>query len=308
MTDLAADLPFARAMDKLVEHYGILLSESVIRRVTLSHAQTMFETEVLREDWPIEAGSEQIIAETDGGMVPIMEADASQKDRRKGKHLRWKEAKITLAHALGSQTLAYGGTLEGDASQAGRILFDTACRAGFGHASRLHAVGDGAPWIVSQVDERFGQNGRYLLDFFHVCEYLGAAAKTIAPAGEEAKAWLTQQKDHLKCGQSSSVLEALAPYREALPIADDEAPVRVCHRYLQERPNQLYYDEALRQNLPIGSGEIESAHRYIVQQRLKRPGAWWRTHNAELMLALRLNRANQQWQNYWKNSLLETSL
>ncbi|GHU05657.1 hypothetical protein FACS1894158_09160 [Betaproteobacteria bacterium] len=93
-----------------------------------------------------------------------------EEDRRKGKHLRWKEAKITLAHALGSQTLAYGGTLEGDASQAGRILFDTACRAGFGHASRLHAVGDGAPWIVSQVDERFGQNGPYLLDFFHVCE------------------------------------------------------------------------------------------------------------------------------------------
>jgi hypothetical protein len=28
---------------------------------------------------------------------------------------------------------------------------------------------------------------------------------------------------------------------------------------------------------PIGSGEIESTHRYIVQQRLKLPGAWWRT-------------------------------
>ena len=27
--------------------------------------------------------------------------------------------------------------------------------------------------------------------------------------------------------------------------------------------------------VPIGSGEIESAHRYIAQLRLKRPGAWW---------------------------------
>jgi hypothetical protein len=53
--------------------------------------------------------------------------------------------------------------------------------------------------------------------------------------------------------------------------------------------------------LPIGSGEIESAHRYLVQQRLKRPGAWWRPHNAEYMLALRLNRANRRWQHYWEN-------
>lgn len=42
------------------------------------------------------------------------------------------------------------------------------------------------------------------------------------------------------------------------------------------------------------------AHRYIVQQRMKRPGAWWREHNAEHMLALRLNRANRQWDVYWQ--------
>jgi hypothetical protein len=38
----------------------------------------------------------------------------------------------------------------------------------------------------------------------------------------------------------------------------------------------------------VGSGEIESAHRYIAQQRLKRPGAWWRVDHAEYMLALRI--------------------
>lgn len=35
--------------------------------------------------------------------------------------------------------------------------------------------------------------------------------------------------------------------------------------------------DAIARELPIiGSGEIESAHRYIARQRLKRPGAWWR--------------------------------
>jgi len=58
----------------------------------------------------------------------------------------------------------------------------------------------------------------------------------------------------------------------------------------------------LANNLPIGSGEIESAHRYIVQKRLKLPGSWWCAANAEHILALRLNRANRQWDNYWNQA------
>lgn len=32
---------------------------------------------------------------------------------------------------------------------------------------------------------------------------------------------------------------------------------------------------AIQRGLLIGSGEIESAHHYIIQERLKLPGAWW---------------------------------
>jgi hypothetical protein len=86
---------------------------------------------------------------------------------------------------------------------------------------------------------------------------------------------------------------------EAEDVQEADAPVRRCHRYLTKRRHQLDYQSTLARELPIGSGEIESAHRYVVQQRLKRPGAWWRAANAEHMLALRINRANKQWQNYW---------
>ena len=51
--------------------------------------------------------------------------------------------------------------------------------------------------------------------------------------------------------------------------------------------------------LPIGSGEIESAHRYVIQIRLKIAGAWWKIENAEKMLALRVMRANGDWEKYW---------
>jgi len=60
-------------------------------------------------------------------------------------------------------------------------------------------------------------------------------------------------------------------------------------RYLRNRLDQLDYQGAIQQGLPIGSGEIESAHRYVIQERLKLPGAWWSPDPIETMWALRLN-------------------
>ena len=299
VTDFGADVSFARVEDKLVEHYGIILPESTIRRVTELHAQRIFAATPVDEAWPSEEGCARVVVEMDGGMVPTVEPDATQKDRRKGKKLLWKEAKLCLAHEAGSKTLSYGGTLQGDVSDAGKRLFGCARSAGFGKGSRVHALGDGADWIALQVEERFGSQGSYLVDYYHVCDYLSAAAAAIHPGQEMAKAWFNQQKERLKSGDCDKVIESLRAHIEADEVADSEAAVRSCHRYLSRRRDQLDYPGALADNLPIGSGEIESAHRYIVQKRLKLPGSWWCAENAEHMLALRLNRANKQWSSYW---------
>lgn len=261
-------------MDKLVEHYGIVLGESTIRQVTQRHAQRIFESAAEETGWPAKAGrSAVIIVEMDGGMVPIVEPDASRQDKRKGKKLQWSEAKICLAHAQGSKELVYGGTLQGGVDTAGQKLFTCAAAAGFGKNTKIHAVGDGAPWIADQVEDRFGAQGSYLLDFYHVCDYLSAAAAAMTDAPPAQTAWMDEQKERLKTGQATQVLQALQPQLEPGTVADNDAPVRQCHRYLSQRPEQLNYQDALARDLPIGSGEIESAHRYVVQQRLKRPSA-----------------------------------
>jgi hypothetical protein len=302
VTDFGADVAFAQVEDKLVEHYGVILPESTIRRVTEVHAQKIYVTASVDESWPVEGGCGTVVAEMDGGMVPIVEADPAQKDRRKGKKLQWKEAKLCLAHEEGSKTLSYGGTLQGDVDEAGKQLFGCAKSAGFGKKSRVHALGDGADWIALQVDERFGSQGGYLIDFYHVCDYLSDAAKAIYTGAEMSNAWLTQQKARLKTGNCDEIISSLYAHLEPAEVEDSEAAVRSCHRYLSRRRNQLDYPGALANNLPIGSGEIESAHRYIVQKRLKLPGSWWCAANAEHMLALRLNRANHQWGNYWNQA------
>jgi len=92
------------------------------------------------------------------------------------------------------------------------------------------------------------------------------------------------------------VLDELASHLEA----GCEGPVTDCDRYLRNRLTQLDYQGALEKGLPIGSGEIESAHRYVIQARLKLPGAWWTPTNVEAMLALRLARANREYDGYWR--------
>ncbi|HYA79606.1 MAG TPA: ISKra4 family transposase, partial [Methylocystis sp.] len=302
IVDFAADQPFAQARGKLEEHYGVKLGESTIQRITFGHAEAMFEAERAGVDFPQEPGpSKPIIVETDGGMVPIVEPSRDAQDKRKGKKLSWREAKLSLAHAQGSRTPVYAGSIEGGVEAAGRQLLSCAVRAGFGMGSQVHAVGDGAPWIVGQVEEQFGDQGRYLIDFYHVCEYLSAAALAIASDAAGREAWIEAQKEALKAGRLDATLQALAGHCEAPEIDDEQAPVRRCRRYLSSRRAQLDYRGALANGLPIGSGEIESAHRYVAQQRLKRPGAWWRVEHADHMLALRILRINGDWNAYWKN-------
>ena len=101
--------------------------------------------------------------------------------------------------------------------------------------------------------------------------------------------------------QPDAVLDALAPFLEREKPASGEAPVQACYRYISNRPGQFDYRSALEAGLPIGSGEVESGHRYVIQDRLKIAGAWWKQDNAEKMLALRVVRANNDWEAYWQN-------
>lgn len=303
ITDFGADVSFRQSGEKLREHDGVELPVETIRQIVEGHAQTMLDAHKVHPQWPTEPGEPWLVVEMDGGMVPIVTPDRTQTDQRLGKTLGWKEAKLSLAHAVGCATPCYGGTLQGDAEAAGRELFDCAQRAGLGANTQVHAVGDGAPWIVNQVEQHFGRQGQFLIDFYHACDYL-AAASTCSP---DPRAWLDGQKARLKANQLKAVLAELAGHVEPDTVADPDAPVRAAQRYFTNRSDQFDDQGAREHGLPIGSGEIESAHRYVVQQRLKHPGAWWSAERAEAMLALRLNWVNGQWDQYWQDRIKQAA-
>jgi hypothetical protein len=299
ITDFGADIAFGQIPQKLLEHHGISVPISSAQKITESHALRMLKSQNLEAEIPLGAARACLIAEIDGSMVPIVETQPHELDRRKTRKLKWQEARLAAVRSPEQAEPIFSATL-GSTDTVGAQLLDIAIKAGLGVDTFVHAVGDGAPWIASQVDARFGEPSRYLLDFYHLCEYLAAASHVCAPLNP--KAWMDEQKLCLKNNCSDTVLATLKLHREPDTVPDPQAPVRAAYRYIFNRPQQLDYKSAIASGLPIGSGEIESAHRYIIQHRLKLSGCWWTVKNAEAMLALRVVRANQNWHEYWSHS------
>lgn len=296
ITDFGADYPFLQVQGKIKEHYHITVPESAGYKITLSHAQNIEEMQENEKiDTSIKA-AETTIAEVDGCMIPIVTPDEEQKDKRKKKALSYREVRLCMAHAKDDDNPVFSAAIS-STEETGENLEQCVKKVGFDEKTFVHAVGDGASWINTQIKNRFGEQGAYLIDFYHMCEYLSAASLTCSP--DNSKKWYEEQKLLLKNNDYDRVLENLAPNIEDKSVVDDKAPVRACHRYIKNREDQLDYKSAIENGLPIGSGEIESAHQYVIQERLKIQGAWWRVHNVQSMLALRTNVANSEWNNYW---------
>jgi hypothetical protein len=237
-------------------------------------------------------GAEHVIAETDGTMICTVDPGP-----RKGKRPRqWKEMRLVAAQARDSATTVYAATF-GSVAETGRRWGHCARQAGWGLNSQIHAVGDGAGWIRSQSQEVFREQGVFRCDFFHVSEYLGAAAASCQPG--RADRWRRTQQQRRRRGAVQKVIAALEPHLEPESTDEEEAPVRNGHRYLSNRLDCLDYPRALALGLPIGSGMIESGHRHVLHARLKKAGTAWLRDHADQIAPLRVLRANHQWPSLW---------
>jgi hypothetical protein len=304
ITDFGADVAFGQISKKLQEHYGIEVPTSSAQAITEKHAGHFLLGEQRENQWPERAGVKELIVESDGSMIPVVhpggaQAEPMAADRRKQRPVEWKQARLSLVRVAGEGTPRFAGTM-GTAEQAGAQMLDLALQSGLGTETHLHCLGDGAEWIYTQVKLQFGEQADYLIDFFHLCEYLASTAPICG--GMDSAAWLEKQKVLMKGSQPEDVLDNLVSFLERDAPKGEPTPVQACYRYIENRPDQFNYRGAIEAGLPIGSGEIESAHRYVVQKRLKLAGAWWLFENAAKMLALQVARANDRWDEYWKNS------
>jgi hypothetical protein len=290
LVDFGSDESFLDATKKVREHYGVEVPLSAARQHTLAHAKGIGALE--HEPAP---GAKVVITGMDGSRIPIVESGTSE-DKRKDKTLSWKQANLCCARSKDAVECVYGATMA-SVKMAGLIWRTVAVGAGLVSTSSLHAVADGADAIFNTFTEQFALEGKakFTVDFYHVSEHLSEAGESIAPA--QKKKWLHQQKGLLLENKVGEVLKTLEANFE--PLEQKEPVVRGTHRYIDKRKDNMDYAGARAAGLPIGSGEVESGHRHIIQQRLKIAGAWWTLQNVEPMLQLRTARANNDWNQYW---------
>ncbi|MCE3268565.1 MAG: hypothetical protein K0R49_817 [Burkholderiales bacterium] len=121
----------------------------------------------------------------------------------------YREVRVTLAHELGCTSPVFSAKFA-DTNTVGKRIRYCIDQAGCGFNSQIYAVGDGASWISEQVDKQFGTQATYLIDFYHVSEYLSAASHECA--NDRSQKWLHAQQQLLKCGHYTTVLDNIKNY------------------------------------------------------------------------------------------------
>jgi hypothetical protein len=308
---LSTWMPFARAAQELARLRGVTVAEATARSRTQAAgaayvAVQTAQAAAIERDAPVPpAGPERQFLSVDGAMVPLVGGRwAEVKTLALGEieAPRWEErAGEEVVHTT---HLSYFSRLT-DLATFTRLASVETHRRGTATAGQVAAVLDGAEGNQGVVDYHRPDAVR-ILDFPHGSGYLGqvAAAVWAAEPAQQAE-WLTEQCHELKQGDPAVVLERLRALQATLaPAAGAAAPpaletVTTSLTYLEKRQAQIQYATFQAAGYPIGNGAVESAHKVMVEARLKGAGMHWAPEQVNPMVALRNVAYNDRWAEAW---------
>jgi len=174
------------------------------------------------------------------------------------------------------------------------------------HRRRWVVLVDGQRDQIKRVERaarKVGATITIVLDIVHALEYLWRAAYAFHKDGTPAaEAWVEHQFVKLLSGRSGGEIAKSMRLMAKSHGLDATAakPVQRAATYLVKHTRLLHYDRALADGLPIATGVIEGACRYLVQDRMGRTGARWSLVGAEAVLRLRALRASGDFDDYWQ--------
>ena len=307
LTDFGIEDSFAQASKRFREHYGFRLSESTVDRVTKDsglQAEVYLEQKLLmvkdsqgqaaQSDGP----SEPVVVEVDGceirtGILVPVENGPEDKELEKKKAIKWRDVRVGLARPLHSESKLYVAQME----KYPEVISQLACVAsmmGMGEETDVIGVADGGKGVREGLENQF-PGMQFILDKSHLKKHLYETSEALGYKENHQNQWVHSKLDEISSGNVQQVLENLVTRNAAEP--NDR--LRQFVGYLTRFEDAVDYDHFKELGYPIGSGEVESAHKSIPQKRLKLPGACWHPRSINPMLALRVIRANGWWDDYW---------
>lgn len=320
--DLATDESCQGAVEKLARHHpGVEMNRSTALRLLHHHGELArdFVAQKLSETL-CEAAKEgqrrhtvvELEVEYDGGMIPVatlepipaqegvpVETTKVRGAPKRHKNCRWEEVKVGLAQKPGEIDRLYSVRPTTELNEAFNDLLALACMKGWSEQTQVRGIADGAQYIRTRMEEAFHASPfRFILDRPHAKEHLSDVSKILESKkliSVSKEQWCADALQRLEHGEAAKVVQEL---KEAFTRSQDD-DIRKEAQYFERNKDAVCYEEYRKNGWSTASSEVESAHRHVVQKRLKIPGAWWHPDNVRNILALRMLKANGWWNEYW---------
>jgi hypothetical protein len=232
----------------------------------------------------------------DGVMVPFRPEGGSPKGKT-----AWHEVKVGVLARLGRHRTRTGQVVArlrqrrlvavfGNIEALQRRLWQEALRQGILHTPQVVWLSDGARGLWRLFDDCFTAYATGILDFYHAVQQLwkGAAA-WLDGRTTQARRWFGWARHRLRHGMPDGVLADLADALDVdgLPETARDT-MRTVYTYLERHREHINYARYKELGLPLGSGMVESACKWLIQQRFKGVGMRWSEDGFNHLLHLRL--------------------
>jgi hypothetical protein len=298
-------MTYREAQEELGLLWKVKISKGGLHHVTMRHGR-IADTLVTEKVAQLEATAptptaqpEQMVMCTDGAMVQLTSgAWREVKTVTFGEFRPYWDAKQRKVVTKTDQISYFSRVETADAfSQSALVEWH---RRGGENAHTMVAVQDGAQWIQSFIDYHCPQATR-VIDFAHAQEYVAKVGRAIHGAETDTfRQWYARLSRQLGNQPPQRTVNELRLLQRQHPNHPEEAAIELAIRYLEKRLPMIDYPHFRRRQIPIGSGNVESGHKVVMQQRMKQAGMRWAEANLNPMLALRVALCNQTWKTSWR--------
>lgn len=170
---------------------------------------------------------------------------------------------------------------------------------------RIHIAVDGEPCLHDRLAELF-PNASFALDIRHLEEKLWDVGHLFHPEGsDELKNWVEEKRSLLYSGRVAELILQLKNVQNSLSkrAKRDESKYNSLSsliKYMEPRIDMMNYKKLIDEDLPIATGIIEGAARYVVGERMDCAGMRWIPGRAEALLHLRCIELNGDWDHFFE--------
>ena len=232
----------------------------------------------------------------DGVMVPFRPNPGTPAG-----HTRWREVKVAILARLKPSTNQQGesvirlerrrlvAVLGGIDALSSRLWLE-ALRQGVLTAKVVVWLSDGGRGLWRLFNDLFAKCATGVLDFYHATQHLWQAAKSWQDGRTRAaRDWFVKVRHQLRHGEEQAVLAELKTTLalNELP-AGARSTLQNVYDYLLKHSDHIQYEKFKELGLPLGSGMVESACKWLIQQRFKGVGMRWSEDGFNHLLHLRL--------------------